>query len=190
MASARLLHVLCLIVALNIPVEVDGPPAHKDVVHCCPLMDNQACYKNKNLHIKGKIDPLIMSHFLVSSNSHRLASGNIQNQVLSFLFLFFPSTCMLLNCLLLPQFMVYSISKKHLYPIPGQNWFLWVTAEKGLCSNSNQCWTRPLVHRLRRNLREKYSLGASLVPKITLKTYKALFQICETLPLIVKTEKH
>lgn len=41
MAGARLLQVLGFIVALNIPVEVDGSPAQEDVVHGRPLVDDQ-----------------------------------------------------------------------------------------------------------------------------------------------------
>lgn len=59
MASARILHVLRLVVALNVPVEVDGPPAHEDVVHCCPLVDNQACYKEKNIDILKEKEMMI-----------------------------------------------------------------------------------------------------------------------------------
>lgn len=47
-ASADLLHVLGFVITLNIPVKIDSPPAQEDVVHCCPLMDNQTCY-NPNM---------------------------------------------------------------------------------------------------------------------------------------------
>jgi len=45
MADARLLQVLGFIVALNIPVEVDGSPAQEDVVHGRPLVDDQTCHR-------------------------------------------------------------------------------------------------------------------------------------------------
>lgn len=56
-ANVGLLHVLGLVVALDIPVQVDGPPSHEDVVHRRPLVDNQACcaQKERGILIKGNI---------------------------------------------------------------------------------------------------------------------------------------
>lgn len=50
--GARLLQVLRLIVALNVPVEVNGSPAHEDVVDRRPLVDDQAWSKKKEINFK------------------------------------------------------------------------------------------------------------------------------------------
>lgn len=46
-ASARLLQVLGLVVALNVPVEVDGAPAQEDTVDRSALVDYQAWNKRR-----------------------------------------------------------------------------------------------------------------------------------------------